>query len=107
MILETQNIASRFARLLGPKWQHYKHLEHLYHFDPRTIETLLAKAGVTVEHRTARGGGKYVSLAFVRERATRVSPILRWLLLPLKPIDALSLYVNLRDEMIVVARKAR
>ena len=66
---------------------------------------MLAKAGFAIEHRTAKGGGKYVSLGFVRERATRVSPILRWLLLPLKPIDAMSLYVNLRDEMIVVARK--
>jgi SAM-dependent methyltransferase len=106
LVLETQNVASRFARLLGRKWQHYKHLEHLYHFDPRTIEKLLARAGLALEHRTAKGGGKYVSVGFVRERATRVSKALRWLLLPLEPLDGLALYVNLGDEMIVVARKA-
>ena len=33
LVIETQNVDSRFAGLLGRRWQHYKHEEHLYHFN--------------------------------------------------------------------------
>jgi len=62
LLIETQNVASLFARLLGVNWQHYKFQEHLYHFDPKTIRVLLGKAGFELLERTARRGGKYVSL---------------------------------------------
>jgi len=107
LILETQNVESRFARMLGTKWQHYKHLEHLYHFSPKTIEKLLDRVGLEIVDRTPRYGGKHVSLGFVRERATRVHPAMRYLLAPLVPLSGVSFYVNLRDEMVVVARKKR
>lgn len=103
LILETQNVTSRFARLLGPRWHHYKHAEHLYHFDPRTIRELLAQAGFQVAAITPRFGGKYVSLRFIVERSARLHRSLRWLLSPLQLLGGLSCYVNLRDEMLVVA----
>jgi len=31
LIVETQNVESAFAYLLGRSWQHFKHEEHLYH----------------------------------------------------------------------------
>ena len=107
LVLETQNVASKFAKKLGPKWHHYKHLEHLYHFDPKTIAMLLDQAGLEILHNTPQGGGKHVSVAFIRERATRVSKAMRYLMLPLAPLDRMSLYVNVKDEMIVVARKRK
>ena len=76
LILETQNVESVFARLLGARWHQYKHLEHLYHFSSTTLRRLLEEAGLEVVHETARFGGKHVSLAFIRERATRIHPIL-------------------------------
>lgn len=107
LILETQNVASKFADRLGPKWQHYKHLEHLYHFNPTTIEMLLEQAGLEILENTSRYGGKYVTISFIRERATRVHPAMRFALLPLAPFNKMSVYINPRDEMVIVARKKK
>lgn len=104
LILETQNVSSAFAERMGPKWQHYKHLEHLYHFDPKTIRRLLDEAGFEILENTPDLGGKHVSIEFIRERAERVSPALRYLLWPLAPFNRLNFYVNLKDEMVIAAR---
>ena len=106
LILETQNLDSRFARMLGKRWHHYKHLEHLYHFDPKTIAIALDKVGLRVERLTPKYGGKNISMAFIRERATRLHKALRTPLKLLAPLDRVKMYVNMRDEMIVVARRA-
>jgi hypothetical protein len=47
-----------------------------------------------------------VSLGFVAERAGRLHPILSPLFAPLKLIQGVSIYVNLFDEMVVVAEPA-
>src|SRR5262245_55759586 len=91
VVLETQNVRSAFARLLGVRWTHYKFQEHLYHFDPATVRTLLAKAGFEVVACTPRRGGKHVSLGFLIERAGRVHPLLSKLLKPLAPLRRRSL----------------
>ncbi len=105
LILETQNIDSRFARLLGSRWHHFKHLEHLYHFTPATVAALLDRAGLRVTRLTPKYGGKHVSIAFVRERAARLGRGVALALRPLAPLDDVSLYVNLHDEMVVVAER--
>jgi SAM-dependent methyltransferase len=104
LVLETQNVDSSFARLLGPRWQHYKHDEHLYHFSPPTMRRLLAGAGFDLVELTPRLGGKYVSFGFIAERAARLHPAMSALLSPLSLMKRANVYVNLRDEMIVVAR---
>jgi 2-polyprenyl-3-methyl-5-hydroxy-6-metoxy-1,4-benzoquinol methylase len=104
LILETQNVDSTFAGLLGRRWQHYKHREHLYHFNKATITRVLEQSGFRTVHNTPSFGGKYVSLGFIAERAERLNRALRWLCKPLALIPRASLYVNLRDEMVVVAR---
>jgi len=110
VVFETQNVASWFAKLLGKllgvRWQHYKFQEHLYHFDPRTVRVLLGKAGLELVEWSPRRGGKHVSLRFLVERAGRVHPLLSKLLAPLRLLGGASLYVNLFDEMLVVARPA-
>jgi 2-polyprenyl-3-methyl-5-hydroxy-6-metoxy-1,4-benzoquinol methylase len=105
LVLETQNVASTFARLLGRRWQHFKHEEHLYHFEPATLARLLSDAGFRILHRTARYGGKYVSPHFVAERVGKIHPIFAALSSPLRVIPGPSVYVNLRDEMVVLAAK--
>ncbi len=104
IVVETQNVASLFARLLGVHWQHFKFEEHLYHFDPRTIRVLLDQAGFELVDLTARYGGKYVSFDFLVERVGRVHPILSFLTSPLKLLGRTAFYVNVFDEMLVTAR---
>jgi SAM-dependent methyltransferase len=104
LMLETQNVDSRFALLLGRKWQHFKHEEHLYHFNPSTVTELLAQSGFQVVHNSPAYGGKYVSLGFIAERAGRLSRVAGTLCRPLHLLKRLNLYLNLNDEMIVAAR---
>jgi SAM-dependent methyltransferase len=106
LLVETQNVASRTARLLGRKWQHYKHAEHIYHFDPRTIRLALERAGFRVVENRPDKGGKYISLGFVAERAGRLHPLLSPLFAPLRLVQGMAIYVNLFDEMVVVAEPA-
>jgi 2-polyprenyl-3-methyl-5-hydroxy-6-metoxy-1,4-benzoquinol methylase len=104
LVIETQDIDSRFARLLGPRWHHYKHEEHIYHFTAATVRTLLATAGFRTTKLTHRFGGKYVSFHFIAERAARLHPALTKALTPLTAFDNARLYLNFMDEMIVLAR---
>jgi 2-polyprenyl-3-methyl-5-hydroxy-6-metoxy-1,4-benzoquinol methylase len=106
LVIETQNIDSRFARALGRRWHHYKHAEHIYHFTPRTLRTLLGDAGFDVQALTPRFAGKYVSLEFVAERVARINPALSRALAPLAKLASVNLYVNVMDEMIALARPA-
>ena len=103
-LIETQNVDSRAARLLGKRWQHYKHAEHIYHFNAETLAEVLRRGGFDVLENTPWLGGKYVSMGFIAERVGRLHPALSALLSPLRALRNASLYVNLLDEMIVVAR---
>jgi SAM-dependent methyltransferase len=102
-LIETQDVESLAARLLGKRWQHYKHAEHIYHFHARTLADALGRAGFRVLENRPWLGGKYVSLGFIAERAGKLHPVLSALLSPLRLLGNASLYVNLFDEMIVVA----
>lgn len=106
LLLETQNVQSLWARLLGRRWHHYKHAEHLYHFDRGTIAALLQAEGFRVVHCGAGHAGKYVSFGFIAERAGRLGRLPGLLLSPLRLLAACNLYVNPRDELIVVAELA-
>ena len=107
LVLETQNVDSRFAKLLGPKWHHFKHEEHIYHFNRSTLQRTLHQAGFETLHTSPSYGGKFVSLEFVAERAGRVHPLLGRLLgLMMRPFGRAAVYVNLRDELIAGARPA-
>ena len=103
LLIETQNVTSRWARLLGKRWHHYKHDEHIYHFDPTTIRRLLADCGFEVQQLGAAYAGKYVSFGFVAERAGRLGALAGLLAKPLTLLRGCNLYVNPRDEIIVVA----
>lgn len=103
LILETQNVDSTFARLLGRRWQHFKHREHLYHFNPATIARLLEDTGFTVQRNSPAYGGKYVSFSFIAERAQRLGRLAGVLFRPLGLLGGANVYLNFRDEMVVVA----
>jgi 2-polyprenyl-3-methyl-5-hydroxy-6-metoxy-1,4-benzoquinol methylase len=106
LLLETQNVASRWARWLGRRWHHYKHHEHLFHFTPDTIARLLGDCGFRTLAVGADYAGKYVSFAFLAERAGKLGRIPGLLASPLGLLRSCNLYVNPRDEIIVVAEPA-
>ncbi|MBK8977836.1 MAG: class I SAM-dependent methyltransferase [Planctomycetes bacterium] len=104
LLIETQNVDSRFANVLGPKWHHYKHEEHIYHFNPHTIRMVLDQAGFDVARLTSAFGGKYVSFGFIAERAARLNRLASLALKPLAAFKRANVYLNFRDEMVVVAK---
>jgi 2-polyprenyl-3-methyl-5-hydroxy-6-metoxy-1,4-benzoquinol methylase len=104
LVIETQDIDSRFARALGPRWHHYKHAEHIYHFTPPTVTALLERSGFRVQELTHRYGGKYVSMHFIAERAARLHPAMSTVLKPLTRFESARVYLNFMDEMVVRAR---
>lgn len=106
LVIETQDIDSRFARTLGPRWHHYKHAEHIYHFTPPTVTALLERSGFRVDTLTHRYGGKYVSMHFIAERAARLHPVMTTVLKPLTRFERARLYLNFMDEMVILARPA-
>ena len=103
LLVETQNVKSLVARVLRSRWHHYKHAEHLFHFHRGTLAALLECAGFQAIESTSASAGKYVSGAFIAERAARLSPLLSRALSPLSRALKDGVYVNLFDEMIVLA----
>jgi len=103
LLVETQNVGSLFAHLLGRRWQHYKHAEHLWHFDRRTLDDALSRAGLRTLKMTSRHAGKFVSAAFVHERISRFGHLASSLAAPLGWLGQRSCYINPFDELIVVA----
>jgi SAM-dependent methyltransferase len=106
LLLETQNVSSRWARLLGRRWHHYKHDEHLYHFDPATMRRLLDDCGFRICELGSAYAGKYVSFGFLAERAGRLGRLPGLLARPLALLRRYHLYVNPHDEINVVAEPA-
>jgi 2-polyprenyl-3-methyl-5-hydroxy-6-metoxy-1,4-benzoquinol methylase len=102
IVLETQDIRAAFARLLGRRWQHYKHREHLAHFHQGTLERALGAAGLALVDLSRQGAGKYVRGDFLVERSARLHHRLPALLRPFLGGEW-SVYVNLGDELIAVA----
>ena len=107
LLLETQNVASKFAARMGKTWHHYKHDEHLYHFNPETIRRLLEDCGYEVLACGSKFAGKYVSFGFLAERAGRLGRIPGLLAKPLGLLKPCNVYVNPQDEIIVVAQPRR
>lgn len=62
-LLHTPNAESPWRLLMGRKWIHFKPDEHLFYFDPSTIDTLLSKAGFELVY--ARACSKATNLAYI------------------------------------------
>lgn len=105
LILETQNVESVFSKFMGKSWHHYKHQEHLWHFSPQTITSLLKLEKLKVLELSPHLAGKYISVNFLIERITRIHPIFSKLLSIFSFMGNINFYLNPMDEMILVARK--
>ena len=103
VVIETQDVASPLSRLLGRRWHHFKHAEHLVHFHEGTLRRALETTGFEPLTMRAAPGGKYVSRAFLVERSARLQRHLPRLVAPLAAFLPRRLWVDLRDEMVCVA----
>lgn len=105
LIIQTQDVASRTRKVLGRRWHHFKQLEHIYHFSPKTVTELLRRAGFEIVVLTKRDAGKHISFEEIGERAHRVGGWPRWMCAPFRWIGRRYTYVNPKDEMLIVAKK--
>jgi 2-polyprenyl-3-methyl-5-hydroxy-6-metoxy-1,4-benzoquinol methylase len=106
ILVETQNVDSRFARSLGRRWHHFKHEEHIYHFNRKTMRLVLEQTGFAVDSVTSSFAGKYVSFSFIAERAARLNKVAAIALHPLQWFKRANVYLNFHDELVVVAHPA-
>ena len=104
LAVETQDVKSLAARLLGRRWHHYKHAEHLLHFHRGTLRRALRASGFEPLSMRAGPGGKFVSRAFLIERSARLAPALPGVLKRLERLLPEVVWVDLRDEIVCVAR---
>jgi SAM-dependent methyltransferase len=104
LVIETQDVRSRAARLLGRRWHHYKHAEHLVHFHRGTLRRALEASGFEPLSMRAGPGGKYVRREFLVERSARLAPALPGLVRPLARLLPAAVWIDLGDEIVCVAR---
>ncbi len=107
LVLETQNINSFFAKLLKRSWHHFKHFEHIYHFNETALRNMLENTGFNIKSISTANSGKYIEGKFLIERSQRVLPkFLHGLVKTcLGGFQHTTFYANMHDEYIIVAEK--
>ena len=99
---------SLYARIMGKEWHLLIPPEHLHLFSKRSVTALLKRSGFSVEKISKIG--KSFTLEYIVQTAAawRKSGLLRRLAAFLKRhpmIGRLSIPINLRDNMFIIARK--
>lgn len=107
LVLQTQDLTSWLPRVVGSRWHHFKQVEHIFHFNPRTIAEVLTRAGFRIRRRSRETAGKYFAIGDLLERVHRVLHVPRWMLAPFRPFARRYVWVNPRDEMFIIAEPAR
>lgn len=107
LFVNTVNVASLWARLLGKRWQLIVPPEHLNYFSTKSIQQLLTQEGFEVLE--CRNLGKKFSLAYICKMlyAWQGLRIWRWLATWFdRPLFRhLEIPINLHDNLYCVARK--
>jgi len=108
LALSTPDISSLVARMTGPRWMGFKLAdEHLHYFSRSTLRQLLGRAGF--ELVDSMHIGKHVTIRFFLKRLGMYAPKLAAMLSDVVRDSRLAhvpIYVNPRDIVCVVARKA-
>ncbi|OGG53686.1 hypothetical protein A2851_02260 [Candidatus Kaiserbacteria bacterium RIFCSPHIGHO2_01_FULL_53_29] len=107
LVINTPDSGSMFARMMGKRWHLICPPEHLYYFNRHNIKQLLEEAGFTVVLETTIGKSFTVKYIFkTLHRWTSLAPFGRLAdLFGRKSLSHVSVPVNLRDNMFVLARR--
>jgi SAM-dependent methyltransferase len=73
VVIETGDVASAWARLLGRRWYFLDPPQHVWYFSADGLERLLERAGFGGPHRHQRSG-RWVSLANVAFKLVHLAP---------------------------------
>jgi 2-polyprenyl-3-methyl-5-hydroxy-6-metoxy-1,4-benzoquinol methylase len=107
IFIVTPKIDSFMARASGSRWLHLKPNEHLFYFSSDTIRRLLEKTGFAVV--AIKPLGRHRNLKTVFSKAATYGKFISKISKPIvnsRFAQNKSIHLNLRDEMVVTARKA-
>lgn len=109
IVIATGNTDSLAAKILREHWTFYIPPQHLFFFTKSTLETALSRAGFTPVKWF--GIGKWLSVGYVLHLAHAAGdyPLADTLfeLVEKLPIRKVPLFVPMRDNQVVIARKSR
>jgi len=108
LLINTPDVGSLYARILKSRWHLIVPPEHIHYFNKKSIRLLLEESGFRVESISTMD--KSFTLEYVVQILARwldvsfIQYLVEWL--ENHPtIGRLSMYINLRDNMFIVARK--
>lgn len=107
VIINTPDIGSVYARLMGRRWHLIVPPEHLYYFNRKNIQTLLQECGFEVVSISTVG--KRFTLQYIFKMLYMWQGLRIWKyvsnLCEHTWLNRVALPINLRDNMFVIARK--
>lgn len=109
ILIATGDTDSLTAKMLGRRWTFYIPPQHLFFFNASNLTELLDQSGlVPVEWFRV---GKWLSLQYIFHLAqtTGESRFAQWLypIMETFPLGRIPLYLSMRDNIVVIAKKAR
>ena len=107
IVIQTGDVDSFWARLVGKNWHFFAPPQHLYFFSKKTLNSLLTQSGYKII-RTVKEG-KYLSISYLLfmtryMNIPKIGDFLRQLISN-TPLNKISLKINLFDNMIIYAKK--
>jgi len=109
LVIQTPNIDSLIARFTGKRWACLQRpAEHYYYFSPKTLEIMLEKVGDKIIHSYNFEGGKFCNIRFILNRLKVYNKVIFGALSNLAEkvnLSNRSFYVDIGDNMLVLARK--
>ncbi len=72
LLLTTPNLRSFLAMASGRRWVSYKVPQHVFYYSPRSVRSLLQRAGYDVLE--TRRAGQYVTFPVFVDRLSRIAP---------------------------------
>ena len=102
LVVVTPDRTSLAARLMGQRWWHFR-VAHIGYFEPKTLRNALSRAGLM--EIDFRRPSWYFPIDYLLQRSTRYLPAAVRIAAP-RCLAKITLPLNLRDSMMVSARRA-
>lgn len=107
LVINTPDIGSFYARLMGARWHLIVPPEHVYYFTRKNFSALLEECGFAVVEATSIGKSFTLPYIFKTLYAWQGLALWRWLESAANRtfLKRISIPINLRDNMFIVAQK--